>query len=139
MPQGIADDKQGRKHRSQRDAADSTGYHHIQRIACAHQIPGKAKAEDQLAQGLNDLRNRGGDHVGKALEIAPDSRNDAGEEDGGRYRQNGIAAGAADKQADLVHQQDHGQRQNRAHDQEGKEGHPGDPPDFPPSPQRLGL
>ena len=79
---------------------------------------GQGQAEDQLEQGLDDLRDRGGGHVGVALGIAPEGGKACHQSHrGGQHPHGGGGLRVAHEGGKAVRSQEHGQGA------EGAEGH----------------
>ena len=85
------DDVNRAQNRTNGDAADGACHDNVQAVSAVHQVIGQPQAENQFAQSLNDLGPRCGHHVGQALIIAADGRNQRHEENTGRNGQNGKA------------------------------------------------
>lgn len=90
---------------------------------------GQAQAQQQLAQGLDDLGDAGGHHVHVALGVSPEGRTDAGAQHRRSQRQYGIDGLLIlqDVGGHELAEYRHADKAEYAHEQKGAEGHPEDP------------
>ena len=108
-----------------RHAEDGAGGGHRLIVRGFQEEIGQGQADDQLAQGLNDLGDCGGSHDGVALEVAPHGGQGAQEEDGGGQGPDGVPALPVVHQlGQLLGEKEHQAEADGAQGQEGEEGHP---------------
>ena len=101
---------------------------------------GQGQADDQLAQGLNDLGHRRGHHVAVPLGVAPEGGEDADEEAGGRDGLDGVDRHAVPLEVGQgLGQEEHDGKADRAQDYKGDQGHVEGAVDLIPPPQGVGL
>ena len=103
-------------------------------------VGGQREADDQLAQGLDDLGHGGGGHEGMPLEVAAESGQGTHEEHGGSQSHDAVGAVAVVHQGgQLVGKQHHDEHGDDAQGAEGHEGHPEGFGDLIAPAQRVGL
>ena len=120
--EGGVQHAQGAAHRHAEDGA-SGGHRLI--VGGFEQKIGQSQADDQFAQGLDDLGDCGGSHDGVALEVAPHGGQGAQEEDGGGQSPDGVpAAGVVHQVCQLLGEEEHEAEADGAQGQEGEKGHP---------------
>ena len=126
-PAGLAvapPEVEGRDHTAHGDTENRAARAQGQVAGEAHDQQGQAQTDEELAQGLKDLADRGGGHVALALEKAPEGRDNADKQhrrsQGGDGGPGGVVGG--DHHRQLAAEDQHSQAAYDAQDQEDPEG-----------------
>ena len=124
----LAEEVEGREHRADRHTRDGAGSGERAVAEAIHDEPGKAEAEEELAQGLDDLADGRRSHVPLPLEEAAAGGDVAHEEHGRAERKDGPHGIRVLHHVGQLLRDD--QHQRRADDTDGQEGHEGDAVDL---------
>lgn len=124
----LAEEVEGREHRADRHTRDGAGSGERAVAEAIHDEPGKAEAEEELAQCLDDLADGRGGHISLPLEEAAAGGDVAHKEHGRAERKDGPHGIRVLHHVGQLLRDD--QHQRRADDTDGQEGHEGDAVDL---------